>query len=362
MIKFVHGADLHLDSPFHSLPPEKAVLLRQEQRALVEDMISLCNGQAADLLLLSGDLFDSASVYRQTIETLQRAFAGCRAQIFIAPGNHDFVAPGSPWATQSWPENVHIFQQSTVQFVDLPSLGCRVYGAGFTGTSCPSLLDGFCAGDSSLFNFMVLHGDAEQAGSPYNPIRGEQIAASCLDYLALGHIHSYSGPRQAGKTVYAWPGCTMGRGFDETGEKGVICGTLDAAGCQIRFVPLARRRYEILEVPVRNDLLQSILEKLPADTGNVCCRIVLTGEAEQPDVPALYSALEERFFSLDIRDATVPTVDLWAACNEDSLKGLFLQSIKAEFDRQTDADRRRLLQHAARLGLDLMEGREVSLP
>lgn len=362
MIKFVHAADLHLDSPFHSLPPEKAVLLRQEQRTLVEELISLCNAQEADLLLLSGDLFDSASVYRQTIQTLQRAFSSCRAQIFIAPGNHDFVAPGSPWTTQAWPENVHIFQENTVKFVDLPLLACRIYGAGFTSANCPGLLEGFHADDSLAYNLMVLHGDVEQVNSPYNPIRAEQIAVSGLDYLALGHVHSFSGSRRAGKTVYAWPGCSMGRGFDETGEKGVICGTVDASGCQIRFVPLARRRYEILPVLIENDPLQSIFNVLPANTQSDCYRILLTGETEQPDVAALYSALEERFFSLDIRDATVPTVDLWAACGEDSLKGLFLQSIKAEFDRETDQDRRHLLQQAAQLGLDLMEGREVSLP
>lgn len=362
MIKFVHAADLHLDSPFHSLPPEKAVTLRQEQRVLVEELAALCNTQEADLLLLSGDLFDSAGVFRQTVQTLKRAFAGCRAQIFIAPGNHDFVAPGSPWLGQEWPENVHIFQENTIKSVDLPNLKCRIYGAAFTGTDCPGLLEGFRVDDPSRCNLMVLHGDAEQANSPYNPISTAQIAQSGLDYLALGHIHSFSGVRRAGQTVYAWPGCAMGRGFDETGEKGVICGTVDDSGCQIHFLPLAQRRYEILSVSVGNDPLQSILNAVPKDTRKDCYRIVLTGEGDRPDLAALYQALAERFFSLDLRDETTPAVDLWAASGEDSLKGLFLQSIQAELEHTRDESQRQLLQQAARLGLDLMEGREVSLP
>lgn len=362
MIKFVHAADLHLDSPFQSLPPEKAAALRQEQRTLVEELISLCNTQEADLLLLSGDLFDSAGVFRQTVQGLQRAFAGCRAQIFIAPGNHDFIAPGSPWLREAWPENVHIFQNSTITAVDLLNLGCRVYGAAFTATSCPALLENFHVTDSSLCNIMVLHGDAQQANSPYNPISTMQIAQSGLDYLALGHIHSFSGAQRVGTTTYAWPGCTMGRGFDETGEKGVISGTLNGGECNIRFLPLAKRHYAIVSVPVQGDPLRSVVEQLPADTEMDCYRILLTGETDKPDLAALRQALEPRFFSLDLRDETTPSVDLWAACGENSLEGLFLQSLRNELDKASDDMQRRQLQQAARLGMDLLEGREVSMP
>ena len=66
---------------------------------------------------------------------------------------------------------------------------------------------------------MALHGDALNAGSPYNAVTREQIAASGLCYLALGHIHEKSGLQRAGETFYAWPGCPMGRGFDELGQK-----------------------------------------------------------------------------------------------------------------------------------------------
>ena len=86
------------------------------------------------------------------------------------------------------------------------------------------------------------------------------------------------------------------------------------------------------------------------------------GEADRPDLRALRQALEPRFFSLDLRDETTPSVDLWANCGENSLEGLFLQSLQGELDKTTDDTQRRLLQPAARLGLDLLEGREVSMP
>ena len=96
---------------------------------------------------------------------------------------------------------------------------------------------------------MVLHGDAVNNQSPYNYISKAEIAGSGLDYLALGHIHAASGLLTEGRTAYAWPGCAMGRGFDELGEKGVYLGTLDASGCKLEFCPLSGRKYEILTVP-----------------------------------------------------------------------------------------------------------------
>lgn len=362
MIKFVHAADFHLDSPFRALPPEKAVQLRQEQRALVEHLTEFCNEQQADLLLLAGDLFDSGSVYQDTVSALYRAFAACRAQIFIAPGNHDFAAAGSPWQTQIWPDNVHVFLENGITSVYLEALGCQVYGGAFTAAESRSLLEGFRVEDPAPVNLMVLHGDAEQPNSPYNAVSRQAIAESGLDYLAMGHIHKYSGIRTAGGTAYAWPGCIMGRGFDETGEKGILCGTVDKTGCHAELVPFAPRRYEIVSVAAGEDPLSAITQALPADTTHDCYRVILTGEAESVDTRALHAALQERFFSLSILDRTTPAVDLWAACGEDSLKGLYLQSLRRALDASgSEAERQNLLR-AARLGLDLMEGREVPLP
>lgn len=70
-----------------------------------------------------------------------------------------------------------------------------------------------------------------------------KLPASGLHYLALGHSHSASGLKRAGKTYYAWPGCPEGRGFDETGDKGVYLGQLEGGRVSLDFVPLARRRY-----------------------------------------------------------------------------------------------------------------------
>ena len=304
MIKFLHAADLHLDSTFAALDPRQAALRRQEQRRLVTELCRLCRENECDLLLLSGDLFDGRRVYLDTLDTLRDELSECGAQVFIAPGNHDPIGPTSPYLTQAWPENVHIFTNAGIEAILLREPACVVYGAAFTSPSMPPLLRGFRVPEENkdYVNFMVLHGDAAQADSPYNPITKEEIAQSGLTYLALGHTHLRGAPETAGGTVYAWPGCPMGRGFDETGVKGVYLGTADGGSVELRFVPLSVRRYEILFVEAGEDPYAAILEAIPENCAEDIYRIVLTGESEGVDIPALEAALGDRFYALQLRD------------------------------------------------------------
>lgn len=356
MIKLLHAADLHLDSAFSALPAELAVQRRAEQRQALAGLAEQCRG--CDLVLLAGDLFDSARVYRDTLDALKAFFAALDAQVFIAPGNHDFVAGGSPYLTEDWGENVHIFTKNEIECVHLDALNCDVYGAGFTAMEAPALLRGFAVRDPERVNVMVLHGDL-QSNSPYNPIAAENVAASGLDYLALGHVHA-GFVRRFGQTVCAMPGCLMGRGFDECGQKGALRAEVGKADCRTEFVPIRTRRYEILSVPAGDDPLAAIRAALPESTRDDCYRINLTGEADRPDTDALEAVLSPEFFSLSVRDRTYPKQSLWEKAGEDTLRGHFLQTLKEEYDVADEA-RKRTLALAARLVMSLMDGREAEL-
>ena len=209
-------------------------------------------------------------------------------------------------------------------------------------------------------NLMVLHGDAAQADSPYDPIAREEIEQSGLDYLALGHTHLRAEPETAGNTVYAWPGCPMGRGFDETGQKGVYLGAIEKGNVSVQFLPLSGRRYEILEVTAGDDPLNSILEALPDDCAGDIYRIVLTGESESVDLNLLHAALNERFYGLQLRDETVPPLELWTRCGDNTLEGMSLNTLRHALDRTENPRQRRLLELAARRIVEVCEGREAS--
>ncbi|MFR4757254.1 MAG: metallophosphoesterase family protein [Evtepia gabavorous] len=225
MLTFLHAADFHLDSPFHALPPEQAAERRQEQRQLLTRLADTARQAQVDLVFLAGDLFDGQRARPETVQAPLSGLGGAGGRGLLSPGNHDPYSPTSPYGKFPWPDHVHIFTQAAPARVEVPQLGAVVYGSAFTSLyRMDSPLAGFHAQEEDLAAFGCFHGDLSSAHSRYGPITHNEIAASGLHYLALGHSHSASGLKRAGKTYYAWPGCPEGRGCDETGDKGVLSG------------------------------------------------------------------------------------------------------------------------------------------
>lgn len=359
-LRFIHGADFHLDSPFDALTPEQAAQRRREQRQLLHKLPELVRREKAQLLLLSGDLLDSDRTYGETVDSLMDVFSSITIPIFLAPGNHDCVSRLSPYNRQTFPDNVHIFTSPEIQRVDVPELNARIWGAGYTERSCPPLLRNFeAAKDGDILDILVLHGEVGRPNSPYCPITEHELARSGMDYVALGHNHSFSGLRRSEDCFYAWPGCPEGRGFDECGEKGILIGDLAPGECRLRFVPLNGRRYEICSVPVGNSPLESILSVLPDATERDIYRIILTGECgDTPNLPELQQVLKPRFFALQLQDATEPRRDIWARAGENSLHGYFLQRMQRLLHQTDDPEQRAQILRAVRAGLAALDGRE----
>ncbi len=361
-VKIVHAADFHLDSAFGALGTEQAKQRRRESRDLVERLSNYVNQQGADIVLLAGDLFDGETTYRETIEQLPRALASMAAEVFIAPGNHDYYHARSPYATLNWSENVHIFTKNEIEGITIERLGCTVYGAAFTRASQEeSLLKDFCAPDDGLIHIGVLHADLGAAEARYNPLRTEEIAASGLDYLALGHTHAFSGVQEVGQTAYAYCGCIEGRGFDETGDKGFLAGTVDRGSAQLRFVPFARRRYEILSVDVTDREAEAALrEALGESTASDLYRVIFTGETGEGgvDTQRILERFGADFYHLEVRDKTRLREDIWQRCAEDSLRGLFLRDMRAKYDAAAETEKETIVR-AVRFGLAALDGRDM---
>ena len=103
MVKILHAADFHLDSPFAGLTSEQARARRREGRENIARLANYANAGHVDLVLLAGDLFDSGEIYRQTAETLAKALGTVEGRVFIAPGNHDYWDEKGPYAQVNWP-------------------------------------------------------------------------------------------------------------------------------------------------------------------------------------------------------------------------------------------------------------------
>lgn len=357
-LKIIHAADLHLDSAFEALGAAKAALRRAEQREMLLKIFSLVEETGADLLLLAGDVFDySDHAYAETTDTLRRCLAACPAQVFVSPGNHDSYRAASPWATGDFGGRVHIFKSGAIECVELPQLGARVYGRAFTDSVSPPPLRGFRAERlDDVINIGLFHGDTRSPDSRYGAISRADIEESGLDYLALGHVHERSELCRNGETWWAYSGCTEGRGFDECGEKGVYFIQLSREDCKAQFIPACTRKYRILDVDVCADLPS----RLPEGTERDIYRIILQGECDRaPDLAALQSQWEGRFFALQLRDRTTLRRDVWEGAAQDSLRGLFLRRMREKYDAAPDEASRAHIINATRWGLAALDGGEA---
>ena len=360
-VKILHTADLHLDSPFESLSAGKAAVRRGELRSLPKKIASLAVRERVDLVLLSGDLLDGESIYRETGEELIENLAKIPAPVFIAPGNHDYYSSGCAYARLDLPEQVHLFTKNSIEVFDFPEKGFRVYGAAFTGKSAPPLLQGFHAEQTEgILNIMCIHGETGSPNSSYDPISEEEIAESGLDYLALGHIHTASGLKKAGRTWYSQPGCPEGRGFDETGKKTVSIIELGKDLCELRNVSVASRKYEQISVDVTNtDPLFAVQFAIPDETVRDIYRIILTGETEKPlNLPRLADRLSEYFFEIQLRDDTHLQGKLWEKAGQNTLRGIFLTKMKAKYDAADNDGEKKKIEQAVRWGMAALDNRE----
>ena len=348
MIKILHTADWHLGAPLQGYGDD----LRRALAEVPGKIWEVLHQEKCDIVLLAGDVFDGAYT-PYTYQTVYDVLQAMGVPVFITPGNHDFSAPDSPWKKELWPENVHIFRSQEIESVALPELNCRIYGAGFAGMDCPSLLENFRAECDEKYAIGIFHGDTTQLNSTYNPITKTQVQDSNLDYLALGHIPK-GDSFTAGKTLCAWPGCPMGRGYDETGEKGVYIVTLDDQ-VSVHFRPLNTPRFYDLQAEPKD--LDSTLPPVGSDD---YYRVTLVGTCEEPNLDTL-KCTYSRFPNLELWDRTTRPVDVWGNSGEDSFEGVYFGLLKQAYDSAEGADKEEIYL-AAEISRRLMEGQEVVLP
>ena len=356
-MKILHSADWHLDAPMSGKTEEQARFLRQELSKIPEKIAELAQKEHCDVMMLSGDLFDGAYT-QDSFRKVYAALESAKIPVFITPGNHDFCQPNSPYIAENWPENVHIFKHAAMESVELPNLNCTIYGAGFEAMDCPALLAYFRAEGSMKWKIGILHGDATNTSSPYCPVTAQQVRLSGLDYLALGHIHKTDSFR-SGDTLCAWPGCPMGHGYDETGEKGVI---LLELGEQVKaeFRPLDVPRFYDEAVEMGADAAQTLASVLPGVATEDFYRITFTGYADALNL----DALAEQFSyvkNLILRDKTIPEKELWSAVGEDSLEGMYFSLLHDALDTESEVFQQRV-KLAAQISRQILDGQEVILP
>lgn len=229
--RFLHAADIHLDSPLYGLsrydglPVED---IRSATRAAFDNLIQLAIDELVDFVIIAGDLFDGDWKDMGTGLYFARAMgrlnqAGIPA--FVLAGNHD--AESSITRTVPWPPNVRQFTSRRPETHLLPDLGVAIHGQSFaTSAVTDNLALAYPSAVDRAFNIGVLH--TALAGRPghhaYAPCSVDDLRARGYQYWALGHVHEFEIACTDPYVVF--PGNIQGRTIRETGAKGAVLVTV----------------------------------------------------------------------------------------------------------------------------------------
>lgn len=381
MIKFIHAADLHLDSPFAMEDASKAAQRRSELRATFARLIDEAKRFEADFVLIAGDLFDRRYVTKNTLDlvvSLFDSFPKCR--FIITPGNHDFYSPDSVWEKTDFPSNVFIFKSEKLEKLTFENVGkdgdtVNIFGYSFTSQSFEysplSGEDGICDGRENEINILCAHADIYSRTSGYCPITVEQIGRSGFDYVALGHVHNGGEILLENKTYYGYAGSFEAQSFQDLGEHGAFFARLGKqngkAVFESEFASMSRRIYVIKKVNVTGATdMGEICEKVSAAASDFSCdertllRVVLEGDIS-PSLSVSDEAIKNLFpslFSVEVKDETLPLFDCDYLANDMTIKGAFFRELLPKL-RSEDAHERAIASKALRYGLAALSGGEV---
>ena len=223
--RFLHAADIHLDSPLHGLeiePGAPVELIRGATRRALGRLVDLAEEEDVGLLLIAGDIYDgdwpdygTGLFFAAQMARLTRA----GRRVIIIRGNHD--AQNRITRTLRLPEGVRVLDHRKPETIDLPELGLAVHGQSFAEQAvADNLARDYPDAVAGRLNVGMLHTSFEQTGGPhprYAPCTRADLAALRYDYWALGHIHA----RQVWTDPWiVFPGNLQGRHINEPGAKG----------------------------------------------------------------------------------------------------------------------------------------------
>lgn len=258
--RFVHCADIHLDSPFHSPVGRIRRHLADDRRATVVRLVDMCLEERAHALLVAGDLFDEARLTLETEAFLVEQFrrlTNAGVTVVLAAGNHDPGRDDGRMARIPWPkERFEVLRGPDPREIVVRDAGGapvgRVHGIGHRTTN---------EGGNLVASLPSVEGDMPAVGLAHCLVDGvdggwrhphrapctiDDLAGRGIHYWALGHVHTRQ--EVLDEPAAHYPGNLIGRHFAEPGAKGALLVEVESGGAtSIEFRPLARTRFERIE-------------------------------------------------------------------------------------------------------------------
>lgn len=325
-MKFLHAADLHIDSPLKGLEAyEGAPLerLRGATRAAMENLVAMAIHEGVDFVLLAGDLFDGEWRDMHTGLWTARQFrrlAEHQIRVFVIRGNHD--APSVVCRSLRWPENVHVFDHDAAETVTIDELGVAIHGQSFSTQAVPEdLTERYPRPIEGRFNIGLLHTSlsGESIHDTYAPTTAARLASRGYDYWALGHIHKTEVVSQTPPIIMA--GNTQGRHVNESGAKGCYLVHVEENRVRsVEFRPVDVLRWHRLNVTLEEetatvdelvDLVRSRLADLHHQDDGRLTAVRLTIEGQTMLHATLTSRQGRESFVAEVHNVANSLGDVW---------------------------------------------------
>jgi DNA repair protein SbcD/Mre11 len=349
-LRFIHAADLHLDSPFRGIGETSAALRDQLQSATLDALSRVVDhtiNSKADFLIIAGDIYDSKDRNLRALVSFRKEMerlADRNIQAFIVHGNHD---PLNGWGSGfQLPPNVITFggRADTEPFIRRGRETAEITGISYTRERVTdNLASSFKPKKEAPYSIAVLHANVgHQSGhADYAPATVDDLTSAGFDYWALGHVHTRSVLATEPATV-AYPGNTQGRNPREAGPRGCYQVDVDAHGrAHLEFVDTSVARWTHIELSIRgcatmDQLLDTMMDKARAEAssfeGPTIARCTIRGNGPlhrdlQRDGMAdeLGELLSSVVVAESVRIATGPELDLEALSRTETMVSDFLR-------------------------------------
>jgi DNA repair protein SbcD/Mre11 len=363
MPRFIHAADLHLDSPLRGLdrydgaPVEE---IRGATRRAVENLVALAIAQSVDFLLIAGDIYDGDwRDYNTGLYFLAQMsrLRDSGVQVFFIRGNHD--ASSQITRRLNLPDHVREFSTRKPETITLDDLGVAIHGQGFSNRAVDEdLSQEYPAPVPGMLNIGMLHTSAtgREGHDTYAPCTVEGLRSKGYDYWALGHVHTREILSEDPWVVF--PGNTQGRHIRETGPKGCTLVTVeDDRIDSVVHHDLDVMRWERCDVDASGasssadvlDLAASAIRDVvdEADDLPVAIRVTITGAS---DAHAELAAEPERW-----------TPEIRAQATDLSNESAWIEKVRIRTESKVDLTQLRQQEGPLSGLLDALEGDGVGM-
>lgn len=361
-MRIIHCADLHLDSKMESnLDRQRASLRREELLDTFEAMVNYAREQGVRVMIIAGDLFDKPNIRKSAKNRVLEQFRNNPDIDFCyIRGNHDRCDFLDEIENDAELENVKTFtadQWTSYDYGEVVITGMELVKENASTLGMNLVLD------QNRLNIVVLHGQESeyQGNDKAEVVNLSMLRNKYIDYLALGHIHSFKQERLDDRGIYCYSGCLEGRGFDECGQKGFVLLDIEEGAVKTEFIPVGRRCLHEVKVEVVPEMgMQQIIEaakgKLEEIPSEDLVKIILTGKTEMQkdiDMNRLLNNLGREFFYVKGYDRTTVVVDYESFRNDRSLKGEFVRLMEGQ--EMTEEERSAIIE----LGMHAIMGEDI---